>query len=104
MEPAAQFVLFAPSPENQERLIHKGLCSPLRTAYTEDVLKRVPYARALRDSLDRGVFMFEAGSDAEIVSSAITTWTQLYMRGEIDESEALKRIQTEIKTKKINGR
>jgi ABC-type glycerol-3-phosphate transport system substrate-binding protein len=100
MQAASQFVLYALAPENQTKLIEKGLCSALKTAYTEDVMARVPYARALHDSLERGVFMFEAGSDAEIISSAVTTWVQKFIRGEVSEAEALKRAQEEVFTKR----
>jgi ABC-type glycerol-3-phosphate transport system substrate-binding protein len=101
---AAQFVLYALSPENQTQLIEKGLCSPLKTAYTEDVMSRVPYARALRDSLKRGVFMFEAGSDSTIVSDALTTWVQSYVRGNVSEVEALKQAQAEVVRKRAGHR
>jgi ABC-type glycerol-3-phosphate transport system substrate-binding protein len=104
MDAAAQFVLFALAPENQEKLIDKGLCSPLKTAYTEEMMARVPYARALRDSLERGVFMFEAGSDAEIVDSALTTWIQKYIRGEISEVVALDQAQREVAMKNAKSR
>jgi len=97
---AAQFVLFALAPENQAKLIERGLCSPRRNAYTEEVMTRVPYARALRDSLARGVFMFEADSDAETVNTALTTWVQKYMRGEVSEAEALRQAQNEVVSKK----
>ncbi len=104
MHAASQFVLFALAPENQKKLIEKGLCSPLKTAYTDDVIARVPYARALRDSLERGVFMFEAGTDAEIINSALTTYVQKFIRGEISETEALKKAEQEILTKRAKNR
>ena len=100
IQAASQFVLYALAPENQTKLIEKGLCSALKSAYTEDVMSRVPYARALHDSLERGVFMFEAGSDAEIINSALTTWVQKFMRGEISEAEALNQAQAEVMAKR----
>jgi ABC-type glycerol-3-phosphate transport system substrate-binding protein len=100
MEAASQFILFALEQENQTKLIECGLCSPLKTAYTDAVLARVPYASALRDSLDRGVFMFEAGGDAEIIGNTLTTYVQRFIRGEITESEALKGAQDEILAKR----
>jgi ABC-type glycerol-3-phosphate transport system substrate-binding protein len=104
LQAASQFVVFALSPENQRKLIEQGLCSALKSAYTDDVMARVPYARALRDSLDRGVFMFEAGTDAEVINDALTTWVQKYIRGEISESEALRNAQHEILTKRAKPR
>lgn len=96
IQAASQFMLFALAPENQTKLIEKGLCSPLKIAYTDDVIARVPYARALRDSLARGIFMFEAGTDAESINSAITTNVQKYIRGEISEVEALKQAEQQV--------
>ena len=75
----------------------------MKTAYTEDVMERVSYARALRDSLERGIFMFEAGTDAEIISTALTTYVQKFIRGEILAPEALKSIENEINTKKTKN-
>lgn len=103
LQEASEFVLFALDPENQKKLIEKGLCSAMKTAYTDEVLVKVPYARALRDSLDRGIFMFEAGTDSEIISSALTTYVQKFIRGEITESEALKQAENEISTKRAKS-
>lgn len=102
MDAASDFVLFALLPENQTKLVEEGLCSPLKAAYTEEVLDRVPYALALRDSLERGVFMFEAGTDAEIINVALTKWVQKYIRGETSESEALREAEAEILAKRQN--
>lgn len=96
IQAASKFVLYALAPENQMKLIEKGLCSPVKAAYTDDVLTRVPYARALRDSLERGVFMFEAGTDSELINSALTTNVQKFIRGEISEREALKLTEQEV--------
>ena len=97
---AAQFVLFALEPENQKKLIERGLISASRSAYTDAVLAKVPYAQALRISLERGGFMFEAGTDAEIINSALTTYTQKYMRGEISEVQALSLTENEVRAKR----
>ncbi|WP_298039264.1 extracellular solute-binding protein [uncultured Desulfuromonas sp.] len=101
LDAASQFMLFVLAPENQKRLIEKGLCSAMKTAYTDEIIASVPYARALRDSLDRGVFMFEAGSDAEIINSALTTYVQKYIRGEISEAEALSQAEREVLAKRV---
>lgn len=101
---AAQFVLFALEPANQRKLMERGLISPLKSSYTEEVMAKVPYARALRDSLERGVFMFEAGTDAEVISSVLTTYVQKFMRGEISEAQALSSAQKEILAKRAQAR
>lgn len=93
---ASQFVSYVMTPATQIRLLEKGLSSALKSAYTEEVMARVPYAQALRDSLARGVFMFEAGSDAEIINSALTSNIQKFIRGEISEATALKQAEQEV--------
>lgn len=97
---SAQFILYVLSEDVQKKLITQGLCSPVRSAYTPEIRKTVPYADALYESLDRGSFMFEAGTDATITSNAITTFVQRYMRGEISEHKALVLAEQEIKAKR----
>jgi ABC-type glycerol-3-phosphate transport system substrate-binding protein len=104
IEGATQFVLFALGPQNQRKMMQYGLCSPLQSAYTDDVYSRVPYAKALRDSLARGTFMFEAGTDASIISGALTTAVQRYMRDEISEAETLRQASSEIISKRQAAR
>jgi ABC-type glycerol-3-phosphate transport system substrate-binding protein len=100
VEDAARFVVFALSQQNQENLMKYGLCSPMKSAYSPAVLTRVPYAKALFDSLERGSFMFEAGSDAEDIDIALTTWVQKYIRGEISENDALRKAELEVMDKR----
>ncbi len=69
---AAAYVLHLLSPENQAKLIVKGLCSPVRAAYDQSIVREVPYADALRTSLERGVYMLEAGPDADAIQAVLT--------------------------------
>lgn len=93
---AADFIEYITRPQVQEGLISHGLCSPVKEAYTESVLKTVPYADSLRASLERGVFMFEAGRDSETINTAVTTNIQKFMRGEIDARSALINAQEQV--------
>ncbi len=97
---ATQFVTLALSLESQSRLVEKGLCSPVRQAYSPAVFNKVPYAKALYESLDRGVYMFEASTDAETITSALTTSVQKFVRGEMSAAEALQQAQSEVLAKK----
>lgn len=69
---AAAYVLHILSPENQAKLIVKGLCSPVRSAYDQSIVREVPYAEALRQSLEQGVYMLEAGPDADAIQAVLT--------------------------------
>ena len=104
MQAASDFILLALKRENQERLLEQGLCSPRRSAYTSAALQKVAYAKALRDSLERGVFMFEAGTDAEIISDVITTNVQRFVRDNSSAAETLAAIQREVERKRLGGR
>jgi multiple sugar transport system substrate-binding protein len=69
---AFEFVSWLLQEENQERMMLQGLASPLKSAYSETVLKAVPYAAALKASLERGVYAFEANRDSELIQNALT--------------------------------
>lgn len=74
---AIDFILYMMKPEVQVELALKGLCSPLRSTYkNEDVKKRIPYAEALEKSLERGSYMYEAGLEAGSVSQIVTKYIQ----------------------------
>jgi ABC-type glycerol-3-phosphate transport system substrate-binding protein len=96
---AMDLVMHLLDPNNQIAMMKDGLCSPLRSSYTPETLERVPYARALFDSLERGVYMFEAGRNSQIVNDAITTHVQSFLRGKIGAREALRRAANEIRQK-----
>lgn len=80
---AIDFILYMMRPEVQERLAINGLCSPLKSTYeNEDVKKKIPYAQALGQSLDnsRSVYMYEAGLEAREVSQIISNHIQRLWR------------------------
>jgi multiple sugar transport system substrate-binding protein len=74
---AARYIATILARDNQVRLARAGLCSPLTSAYDDPGVRQLPYANALRVSLKRGVYMFEAGPDAELTQNVLTK----YLRG-----------------------
>lgn len=79
----AQYVLDLLGKDNQAQLMLKGLCSPVKSAYEHpDVVAKVPYAAALRESLKRGEYMLEAGPDADAIQAVITEQMQRLWQGE----------------------
>lgn len=62
---------------NQVKLLRLGLCSPRKSAYEDpDVLRDIPYVPALKQSLERGVYMLEAGPDADAIIVVISDTLQ----------------------------
>ncbi|MEM1348857.1 MAG: extracellular solute-binding protein [Myxococcota bacterium] len=75
-ERAARFVAYLLRPDIQQRMAAEGLLPAYRSAYTPENLESIPYLDAVRQSVERGVYMNEAGPDADIISAAITTSLQ----------------------------
>jgi multiple sugar transport system substrate-binding protein len=73
---AFAFLSWLLDPKRQSGLVKQGLASPLRTAYTPEVIEAVPYADALRRSIDRGSYAFEANRDSELIQTEITVALQ----------------------------
>ena len=95
---SAEFILYLLQKERQIELMKKGLCSPVRSVYDDpSVLAEVPYAEALKKSLDkRGVYCFEAGPDAEAIQNVITKWVQAVWKGDIDAAEGMHKATLEM--------
>ena len=94
---AAKYVVDMMSRENQVRLITQGLCSPMRSPYDDPRAQRLPYTRALRESLERGVYFAEAGPDADAVQQTITTGIQRIWSGDWTVEEGHAWIEGEVR-------
>lgn len=97
---SAAYILDLMQPATQVKLAKQGLCSPLNSVYNDPGVKRIPYANALKASLERGGIGLEAGPDANMVSEVITTYIQMVWAGKLSEEEALATAQREIETKR----
>lgn len=93
---AFDLVRFLLRKENQVRMIQHGLCSPLRSAYDSPEVQNVPFAAALKVSLERADYMLEAGPDADLVSTSITTALQRIWNGEATTADGLRAAKEQI--------
>jgi len=99
-EEALSFILFVLEPENQVYLAKKGLSVPNRKVYEMDEIKSLPRSKALLSSIDRGGVYYDAGLDAEIIQGAIATYVQQAWKEELSPSEALQKMEEEIKDRR----
>lgn len=90
---AADFVSYALRPENQAAMMLAGLCSPNRKAYADPRVSQLAYADALRRSLERGVYMVEAGPDADLIQQVISENIERVWRGELSPEEGVTAMQ-----------
>jgi multiple sugar transport system substrate-binding protein len=59
--------------EQQKKMALLGLCPPRKEIYSDEALKReIPYLAAVGESLQRGVYMLEAGPDADDVMQILS--------------------------------
>jgi ABC-type glycerol-3-phosphate transport system substrate-binding protein len=86
---AIQYIMSIMKEPYQVMLTKKGLCSALRSVYDDKEVRKIPYADALRQSLEHGVYMFEAGPESGLVQDVITKYMGLSWRGKITPPEAL---------------
>jgi len=70
-------------PEAQVSMALSGLLPPTRSALSNSRVLAVPYMQAVKDSLERGRYMLEAGPDSEIISREITSAIQSAWLGKL---------------------
>jgi multiple sugar transport system substrate-binding protein len=94
---AYNFVQWLLNKENQIKMVKSGLSSPRRSVYDDPRVQDIPYIRALKESLETGVYMFEAGPDADLINGKITLWIQKAWKAEVSVKQALENAEKEIK-------
>ena len=95
-EQALNYIVDVLQKENQIKLIQQGLCSPLKSAYEANEVRNIPYLQALKESLARGKYMYEAGIDASMISEKVTTYIQKIWKGDIGVEKGLSLMKEEI--------
>lgn len=95
-EEAIKYVISLMQPKSQIALAKKGLCSPLKTTYEDPGVKKIPYSDALKESLQRGSYVFEAGPESDAVMNIITNYIQQVWNGKLPVDEALEQIENDI--------
>ncbi|WP_316182389.1 ABC transporter substrate-binding protein [Bradyrhizobium sp. SZCCHNRI1009] len=76
--------------KQQREMALIGLCPPRKDIYADDELRRtIPYLSAVGASLERGVYMLEAGPDAENIGIILSrTLQEMFRSGEVDNVAA----------------
>jgi multiple sugar transport system substrate-binding protein len=87
---AMQYIMSIMREPYQVMLTKKGLCSARKSVYEDTNVLKIPYARALKKSLENGVYMFEAGPESGLVQDVITKYIGLswLRRGHVSEQLA----------------
>jgi len=101
IDAAMEFVLSQMNQERQIALMKTGLCSPLKSIYNSDEVQKIPYAHALKTSLERGVYMLEAGAESDAIIIIMSNLLQNLMRDSAKEERIardLNLIEQEIRT------
>lgn len=94
------YIIYLMQHETQVKLAEKGLCSPLKSVYESPKVKKLPYINAVKTSLERGIYMMEAGVETNIISAVMSKYLQEAWLGKISAEEALNKMQNEIETKR----
>lgn len=98
---AFEYIKYLLQKDNQIKMIERGLCSPVKSAYDAPEVQTIPYIKALKTSLERAEYMLEAGPDADLVSNVITTHLQKIWTGSESIDEGLKAAKAEIEKERI---
>jgi multiple sugar transport system substrate-binding protein len=99
---AVKYVMSLMQKTTQIALAKKGLCSPLKSTYEDPDVQKIPYANALKISLERGVYMFEAGPESDLVSQTLTNNLQQFWDNKLTAEQALKKSNEDIAKGRIN--
>lgn len=93
-ELALKFVAGLFQPEVQTSLTLSGWCSGYRDVYKSSAVKKLPYARAIEESLSRATHMIEAGPDGAKVRNIVGGSLESIMQGKGDVASILKSAAT----------
>lgn len=99
---AVKYIISLMQMPNQISLAKNGLCSPLKSTYDDPEVQKMPYANALKISLERGVYMFEAGPESDLVSQTLTNYLQQLWNDKLTVEEALTKTSEEISRGRVD--
>lgn len=97
---ALSFILFVLQLENQIFLAKKGLSVPNKAVYELEEIKSLPRSEALLTSINRGGVYYDAGLDSEVIQVVLATYLQKAWKNELSASEALQKMEKEIKDRR----
>ena len=98
---AVRYVARAMQRRAQVAYMSQGLTSALSTAYSEPAVTKLPYSRAVLESLERAQYMLESGPDAGLILSEVEKAVQGSWRGEATAAVALAGAQEAIEAQRV---
>lgn len=99
---AINYVINLMQKPNQIALAKKGLISPLKSTYDDPEVQKIPYSNAVKISLERGVYMFEAGPESDLISQTITNYMQQFWDDKLSAEDALAKAKEEIEKGRVD--
>ena len=99
---AVKYVMSLMQKTNQIALAKKGLCSSLKSTYDDLEVQKIPYTSALKTSLERGVYMFEAGPESDLVSQTLTNYLQQFWEDKLTAEVALAKANEDISRGRVD--
>ena len=93
---AVKYIISLMQKPNQIALAKNGLCSPLKSVYDDPEVQKIPYMNALKTSIERGVYMYEAGPESDLVSQTLTNYLQQFWDDKLTAEEALTKAKLDI--------
>lgn len=99
-EKTMQYIIDVMQPKMQIELAKKGLCSANKKVYDNAEVKSIPYADALKTSVERAGIFLEAGPDATMIAEKMTTYIQKCWNDNLTPEKALEMMQKEIEAER----
>jgi ABC-type glycerol-3-phosphate transport system substrate-binding protein len=96
----AMLIAHLSSPAAQKRMALDGLLPPTRSALSDEQVLSIPYMPAVKASLERGIYMAEAGPDSDLIAQSITDALQGAWKGSIEPADVVSRAAAAI----VSGR
>ena len=99
---AFEFIAWIMQPEQQKQLLRNNLGSPSVNAYTPQIIADSKFAGAMKESIERGRYAFEANKDSELVNTEITKALQSAWRSPDELDTFLLEANKEINLKRAS--
>lgn len=95
-----EYITWLKQEPTQVELAKRGLCPASNKTFDDPAVKALPYAAALRASVQKGGVILEAGPDANMISDVVTNYVQKAWNGDLTPEQAMAQAQKEIDSKR----
>ncbi len=95
-----EYITWLKQEHTQVELAKRGLCPASSVTFENPYVKALPYSIPLRESIEKGGVILEAGPDANMISDVITNYVQQAWTGKLTPEVALAEAHKEIEMKR----